>query len=413
MALGSRKDSTLLQYTVKWQRFLRWCSAQDIAPTRVSVQQVADYLVKLFNDGLSVATIRAYKSAIAQTLQSHGRQDISDDGNLKKLVRSFTLDRPRSVNTFPKWDLSLVLHFLTDRTFEPMGTSDMKWCSYKTLFLLLLASGRRRSEVHAIDATRIMWKEDKSEVWLWPVKDFIPKILSTAEGGERFTPMKIRALTKLIGPAKNEPDRLLCPLRALRYYVKRTEPVRGNRKNLFLPWRGARDKVLHKNTLSPWIKNLIKLAYDGISEEQKKLRSISTHEIRAIAASLRVQCNFELETVLSACMWKQHTTFSEFYLRDMTYLQGENRRLGPVVSAGGIVNMRCHIYINLINCVFKHLREKCRAYVIKLSDMYSNVCVNRQFVICAPAVIVYNGKEVESPVNRIIPHVYVLLMDER
>jgi len=48
-----------------------------------------------------------------------------------------------------------------------------------------------------------------------------------------------------------------------------------------------------------------------------------------------------------------NTTFPDFYPRDTTYLQGENSsRLGPIVSAGGIVNVWYHTYFDLNDRVF-------------------------------------------------------------
>ena len=39
---------------------------------------------------------------------------------IKALLKSFRAERPRSVHTFPKWDLALVLRTLIADPFEPL-----------------------------------------------------------------------------------------------------------------------------------------------------------------------------------------------------------------------------------------------------------------------------------------------------
>ena len=59
-----------------------------------------------------------------------------------------------SIETDPRvegvsWNLSLVLHQLTKAPFEPIKEASLKHLTFKTVFLLGLGSGKRRSEIHA------------------------------------------------------------------------------------------------------------------------------------------------------------------------------------------------------------------------------------------------------------------------
>ena len=47
------------------------------------------------------------------------------------------------------WNLSLVLHQRTKAPFEPLKEVSLKHLTFKTVFLLALGSGKRRSEIHA------------------------------------------------------------------------------------------------------------------------------------------------------------------------------------------------------------------------------------------------------------------------
>ena len=53
-------------------------------------------------------------------------------------------------------------------------------------------------------------------------------------------------------------DRLLCPIRALKYYLKMTSSCGQNRTRLFLPIKGSHD--IFKSSVSRWVANTIKLA---------------------------------------------------------------------------------------------------------------------------------------------------------
>ena len=203
----------------------------------------------------------------------------------------------------------------------------------------MLAAAKRRGEIQALDSERIAWKEDGSSVSIHPVPGFIPKILATAEGGARFHPLVIPALTNSIGHSRGEPDRLLCPVRALRHYLKRTERFRRGRRRLFISFQPGRKDELHRNTLSAWIKEVVRYAYWSLSDEQSKRKNISAHEVRALGASLALQANYSLEDILRACAWANHTTFSDYYLRDLTHITGRLRTLGPLVAAGSVTQI--------------------------------------------------------------------------
>ena len=80
---------------------------------------------------------------------------ITHNADLHRLLSSFHRDRPESSRNLPKWNLSVVLNELTKAPFEPMKDTDLKHVTLKTAFLLALASGKRRSEIHAWVANKI------------------------------------------------------------------------------------------------------------------------------------------------------------------------------------------------------------------------------------------------------------------
>ena len=76
--------------------------------------------------------------------------DLASFKVVSDLLASFRSQRPRMAPTLPDWDIAFVLYQLTKAPFEPMEHCSLKLLTWKTFFLILLASARRRSDVHAI-----------------------------------------------------------------------------------------------------------------------------------------------------------------------------------------------------------------------------------------------------------------------
>ena len=113
------------------------------------LKAIADFLLYLFQvRKLQPGTIEGYRSAIADKL-GNVPLNVSRDENLTGLLDSFHRDRPKGRRGILSWNLSLVLHRLTKAPFEPLKEASLKHLTFKTVFLLGLGSGKRRSEIHA------------------------------------------------------------------------------------------------------------------------------------------------------------------------------------------------------------------------------------------------------------------------
>ena len=106
----------------------------------------------LFRDGLLSSTIISHRTSVASVLR-HWVYDPAPDPHINLLVRAFQLERPVQHRIMPKWDLHLVLLSLLRPPFASDGDEDgessddvipLKWRTLKCVFLLTLASARRR-----------------------------------------------------------------------------------------------------------------------------------------------------------------------------------------------------------------------------------------------------------------------------
>ena len=297
-----------------------------------SVKQIVDFLLHLFQEkNLQPSTIDGYRSAIADKL-GNSSLNVSKDENLTRLFDSFHRDRPKGRRGIPSWSLSLVLHQLTKPPFEPLRKASLKHLTFKTVFLLALGSGKRRSEIHAWLNKNIRHQADWSKVSLYPSPSFLAKNHLAKEGPEGVAPVVIPAVAPTLDKSLKE-DRSLCPVRALPYYLDKTQDLRQGKELVFVSFKKGFTKDISPVTISSWIKQTVILCYELSDQEALTLHQVKAHDVTAFAASKAFQGGISLDQMLAACHCKSHNTFTQFYLKDVAWADSELFHLGPVVAA--------------------------------------------------------------------------------
>ena len=171
-----QRGSTRSVYEAKWTIFTKWCLSNQVDFRAPPLKAIADFLLHLFqNKKLQPGTIDSYRSAIADKL-GNSTINVSKDENLTRLLDSFHRDRPKGRRGIPSWNLSLVLHQLTKAPFEPLKEASLKHLTFKTVFVLALGSGKRRSEIHAWLHKNIRHQSDWSKVTCIPHPASYPRI---------------------------------------------------------------------------------------------------------------------------------------------------------------------------------------------------------------------------------------------
>ena len=168
---GKLRFTSVKIYDSKWKGFAHWCASQvpTIDPWEAFIQQIAEFLHKLFDDGLQIRTIADYRTTIASSLDMKGR-NIGVDVVFSRLLKSVFVDRPVRRNVFPQWDLSIVLTGLRLHPFERTVMADvpLNLLAYNAVFFLALLSGARRGAIHALDHDKTCWSYHYTRVYLNP-----------------------------------------------------------------------------------------------------------------------------------------------------------------------------------------------------------------------------------------------------
>ena len=157
------------------QVFQKWCTEEQVDFRNPSISDICNFFWYLFNVlNRCPSPIEGYRTAIADTL-GNTRQNNSNNMDIARLIASFYRDKPKSSRNIPKWNLSVVLHRLSQPPFEPQEQADLKFLTWKVVFLLDLASGKRHSKIHAWTLDGLLFLGDWEQVQLVPSPSFIAK----------------------------------------------------------------------------------------------------------------------------------------------------------------------------------------------------------------------------------------------
>ena len=110
-------------------------------------------------------------------------------------------------------------------------------------------------------------------------------------------------------------------VRAVRRYLAATKDIRAGRRHLFISFKTGFKGEISRNTVSGWIKKAIRHTHSAVPEDLLLLIQVKAHEVRAKAASWALCKGTSMEAIMAACTWKSASTFTSFYLQDMTVIR--------------------------------------------------------------------------------------------
>ena len=318
----ARRPSSRAVYQARWSVYRDWCHSNGHSVSRPTLAKVADFLYWLrFSRGLSVSSLRGYRSALSAVFCFH-LPSLSSDPVIRNLLRSFRLSSAERVLRPPAWDLSKVLTYLVSPAFEPLSRASFRALTMKTLFLLALATAKRVGELQALSSVVTFVAGDAC-------LSYIPQFVAKSESLTRSIPRSFLVKSLADFAAGLDDDLLLCPVRALRLYLPRARSLSPGRHRLFVsPRRPTRH--LSKNALSFFLREVISAA--GATRPQ--VGPLRAHEVRSVSTSVAFHRNWSVSSVLESATWSSSSVFSSFYLRDIQHEFDGLLSLGPFVAAG-------------------------------------------------------------------------------
>ena len=134
-AAASRRTSTVRTYQSQWKIFTNWASERGHDPFCPSVPQIAEFMIYLFETrSLTPRSIKGYASALLSVLKPMGLGDRVSNQVIHSMFKTMSMKRPCIATTIPKWDINVVLKFLSGKPYEPLREAPIKELTYKTVF---------------------------------------------------------------------------------------------------------------------------------------------------------------------------------------------------------------------------------------------------------------------------------------
>ena len=211
------------------------------------------------------------------------------------------------------WNLSLVLRCLSRSPFELVKLASDKHLTWKMSILLALVSVKRVSELHDLSFRVHHLRRWKLCAFLL-LPDFVAKTQNPSVPDSCFKEFSVPSVDDFVEDDRDE--LLMCTICALQRYLSKTEQHCPGIEGLFIStgWRKKRDSC---NTISFWLHCHLHgpcLCFRG----RLSLFIVRAHEVRKVATSLLFKRNCVVHQVLKAGTWSAQSTFSIFYLRDVT-----------------------------------------------------------------------------------------------
>ena len=306
------KPSTRKSYAAKWNAFTRFAALHNVQPTTCSIHFIFKFLLDLVDKGLKVSSVKVYLAAISARHNKVEGQSVFSHSTAKRFMKGLANTNPPVAQPCPAWSLSVVLHSLSARPFEPMATVDLRLLTWKVVFLVAITSARRASELAAlrIDEPYLTFHKDK--VVLRPDVAFLPKVVSDFHVNQDIVlPTFFPAPTTPLETTLHALD----VRRALAFYKNRTEAVRKSER-LFICYGGRNQgNPVSAQRLSNWLVQCITLAYQVAKLEPPTV--VKGHSTRAMAASTAFQRGIAIPTICKAATWAQPSTFARHYRLDV------------------------------------------------------------------------------------------------
>jgi hypothetical protein len=261
------------------------------------------FFQELLDDNKSIDTLGLFRTAIGRYHSGIGGLPVSRHKKVCQFMSGAFKLNPKSLILLPSWDLCFVLDVLQGPPFEPLSEASLMLKTFKAVLLVALTTARRVSELQALGRLIGYYRREVNGIRLRTIQGFLPKTATAAHlGNDVFIP-------------SYKKNKLICPRRAVQYYVQATEDLPGQKGTLFVAFGGkTKGSPVHKRTISGWLVKAIKLCY---TLRGKELPRVKAHSTRSISTSWALFNHASYASILKAADWRSDRTFAKHYGLDL------------------------------------------------------------------------------------------------
>ena len=135
-------------YDDRWLRFAHWAAGQGNDPLGPPAAEIAAFHIP----SQSLQTIKGYRSCLASVLSRTGNAAAVQAKTIYDIIISVELQRPRMTPVLPRVGPSgtIVLEVLSKPPYDLLREASVIHLTLKIVFLLVMASARRPSELTSL-----------------------------------------------------------------------------------------------------------------------------------------------------------------------------------------------------------------------------------------------------------------------
>ena len=202
--MASWRVSTQKQNKTYIEKWLAFCHQRGITYSSPKINDCLDFLMALYNQGLSYSTINTVRSALSFIITVDSGKHFGSHPLVVRFFKGiYELRKPQ-----PKysciWNVSKVLNYL--RTLHPPDTLSLKPLTSKLVMLLLLVTGQRGQAIYLLSL-------DGMTVNTTSCQFHLLDHTKTSKPDQKCKPLVINEYTS---------DLKLCPLSTLKEYIHKT-----------------------------------------------------------------------------------------------------------------------------------------------------------------------------------------------
>ena len=268
-----------------------------------------------------MSAVKAYRSMLSAFF-AFKLPSLSGDLSLRSLIRLFAIERP-------SWDLDKVIRHLMSSVYEPLESQGLRTLTKKVLFLVALATAKRVSELQALSRVVPSSGDDL-------ILSYLPFFVAKTKSPSNPLPRSFRLKALSDFAHELEEGSLLCPVRALHIYLRKTKGLAHRSSALFVSPR-VPSRSISKNAFSFFLRDVI---IGAGAADVVPGSSVRAHSIRGVATFVAFLQNWWASKVLEAATWRSNSVFASFYLKAISYLFDDLQSLGPFVAAGSVMPPR-------------------------------------------------------------------------
>ena len=285
---GGRWKGTSKQYQSYYKKWLDFCHREQISTVHPSLAQVIEFLLTLFNNGLSYSSLNTARSALSSILPSIDGIPVGQHPLVIRFLKGVFESRPAMPRYTAVWDVNQALDYL--KTLYPVNEISLKSLTLKLTMLLALVTAQRGQSLLFLNVASMI---DSGSSIVFSLQEHVKQ----SKPGSKGMVIELKSFT----------DPRLCVVTTLKEYLSRTKFARETRScsQLLRSYVKPYGPV-SRDTISHWVKFVLQSS--GID-----VNIFKPHSTRSASTSKAKMSDVPLADILDKAGWKSESTFAKFY----------------------------------------------------------------------------------------------------